>query len=126
VNVVVLDTNPLLRFFLNDIISQADETEKLLIKAKKGQINLLVPQIVIFEMEFALNKYYKFPKSDIVKHLNSVISMDYLNIQNQDLFKQAIEVYEATTLSFPDCFIKSYALKQNAKLFTFDQDLIKL
>jgi predicted nucleic-acid-binding protein len=123
---IVVDTNAFLRFFLNDISEQAESVEKLLQRGKNGEVKLIVPQVVIFEIHFALEKLYKIPKEEIIETLKSLISMDYLQIQDKDIFGKALERYSKYNLSLPDCFLRSAAEKENAELFTFDKKLEKL
>ncbi len=125
-NEFIVDTNVFLRLILNDIPKQADEAEKLLKQARVGKIKLLVPQIIIFEIEFALSKYYKFPKSKIIDKLNAIISAKYLSVENEDIFKRAVKVYKKSNLSLVDCFLLVKAELSGTALFTFDKELKKL
>lgn len=123
---VLVDTNGFLRFILNDIPTQKEAFEKVLQDARLNQLVLLVPQIVIFEMEFALSKYYQFSKEDIIKRLQSITSASYVKIQDQDVFQTALKLYSMQTVSFVDCFLLAKAKKEGAELFTFDKKLRKL
>jgi len=83
---VVADANVFLRFILGDVHSQKMEAERLFLKAKKGDITLIVPQIIIFEVEFALTKYYRFKKSDVIFRLESLLSADYFDVDKKKFF----------------------------------------
>ena len=123
---VIVDTNAFLRFFLNDIVEQKKAFEDALHKAKRNEIILIVPQIIIFEIDFALAKYYHFSKGEIIKRLKSIISRSYLQVQDQNTFIEAIELYVKYNIAFVDCFLISKAKVEKADLFTFDQKLKKL
>ena len=125
-NSFVVDTNVFLRLILNDIPKQADKAEKLLKQAKAHKINLTVPQIVIFEIEYALTKYYGFPKDQVIDKLTSIVSAKYLTCQNREIFNKAIELYKGINLSLVDCFLTAYADKIEGKTFSFDKNLNKL
>lgn len=125
-NSFVVDTNVFLRLILNDIPKQADKAEKLLKQAKAHEINLTVPQIVIFEIEYALTKYYGFPKDQVLDKLTSIVSAKYLTCQNREIFNKAIEFYKGINLSLVDCFLAAYADKIEGKTFSFDKNLNKL
>lgn len=122
----IVDTNIFLRLILNDIPKQADEVEKLIKQAQKGHVKLLVPQIIIFEIEFALAKFYKFPKDQIIDKLDSILSAPYFEIQDGGIFKGAIIIYKDKNLSLVDCFLKAKSDTEETKIFTFDKDLAKL
>ena len=123
---LTVDTNAFLRFILQDIPEQADEVEELFKKAQLKKIELFVPQIVIFEILHALEKYYSFPKNTVIEKLSSVISAKYLMIQNRILLKKALEIFKQKNLDLADCFIFAYSEDKNAELFTFDKALKKL
>lgn len=123
---VVLDTNIFLRILLNDIAEQVNKAEKLIQEGKRSKKILIVPQAVIFEITFALEKFYHFPKENIIDKLNSILSSGYFQIQDIDIFKDAIEIYKQKNLSLIDCFLYTFALKNDAELFTFDRDLQKM
>ena len=123
---LVVDTNALLRFILDDVKDQADKVEKILKKAQDKKIELIVPQIVIFEIEFALSKYYGFSKSEILDKIEAILSDKYLKIQSQTTFKKALALYGRTSLSLVDCSLAAYSMENNAQIFTFDKDLHRL
>lgn len=123
---VVVDANAFLRLFLNDIPKQADEVEKLLKRAKEGIIELFIPQITIFEIAFALDKYYHFSKEEITEKLKSVVAASYLKIQSREVFKRSLRFFDKENLSLADCFLASYAKQKGIAIFTFDKDLKKV
>lgn len=125
-NQYIVDANAFLRLFLNDIPNQADQVEDLFEKAKGGKAELLVLQITVFEILFALDKYYHFPKQNIIEKLKSIISSSYLKVQNREIFKKAVEIFEKENLSFADCFLVSYGIHKDIPLFTFDKVVDKL
>ena len=120
-----IDTNIFLRLVLNDVPKQADKAEALLKKAKKGLVKILVPQIIIFEMEYALSKYYKFPKGEVIDKLESLLSTPYLTVQDGDIFRKSLRGYKDKSLSLVDCFLLAKAEIEGARIFTFDKDLAK-
>lgn len=122
----VLDTNTLLRFLLNDIPEQVKEVEKKIEQAKNGKIRLHVPQIVVFEIHFALVSQYGFDKQAVIDALKKIIILDYLVVSDREIFMEAMELYKEKNVSLPDCFIKIYAEHYQAGIFTFDKDLLKL
>ncbi len=123
---LVVDTNALLRFLLNDIPSQVIQVQQKIEQAKLGKYSLVVPQIVVFEIAFALTKAYGFPKIDVAKNLKKIITSSYLQVDQDDIFTEALDIYRDKNLSLPDCFIKIYAKRINAQIFTFDKNLEKL
>lgn len=123
---IIVDTNVLLRFLLNDIPHQAKECEQLLIKAKNNEIKLYVARATIFEIDFILRKYYGYEKVVVIDHLKPLISAPYLIVESRILFNRAIIFYKTENISFVDAFLLVKAETEKAELFTFDQALQKL
>lgn len=119
----VLDANAFLRLFLNDIPSQADKVEKLIKQAKENKVTLLIPQIIIFEITFVLEKYYHFSRSEIIEKLKSLLGSSYLKIQNRSIFKRSLELFMIRNISLADCFLICFAEQKEAGVFTFDRKL---
>jgi len=122
---IVVDTNAILRFILNDVSSQAKQTEGILLKAKDKKIEIVAPQIVVFELQFALEKYYRFGKDVVIEKLKSIVSTSYIEIQDRRTFLSALNLYESTNLSFVDCFLKAFSHDIQSDLFTFDKKLTR-
>lgn len=123
---LVLDTNTLLRFLLHDVASQSKQVEELFLKAKDKKVKLFVPQIVLFEVQFALSKYYKFPKKNIVENLQRFIMAPYIDVEDKEIFHKALELFNEKNIDFVDCFLVGLTQLTKTELFTFDKDLRKL
>ena len=124
--VYYVDTNVFLRFFLKDNLSLYNQAELLLRKAKEGKVKIIVSTVVIFEIGFVLKKYYHLEKQEVIKHLNTLIALDYVVVDERDIFQNAIFWYMSSSNSLEDCFLKAKAQKIGAELFTFDKKLKNL
>lgn len=123
---VTVDANVFLRLLLNDIHLQVKEAEKLLEQAKKSTIKLHVAQIIIFELNFILDKYYNLPKIEIIDKLKSVVQTPYLEIQDREVFIDALKIFSDSNISLADSFILAKSKIENWELFTFDKQLNSL
>lgn len=123
---VVLDTNALLRYLLDDIPSQSQEVREKIKEAQNKEIELCVPGIVLFEIVYALTKEYGFSKEKVVRGLKKLISADYLVCDEKEIFREAFELYNNANISLADCFIVAYAKARNANIFTKELSLIGL
>lgn len=122
---LLLDTNVLLRLFLDDIPAQTLKVRQVIENSKKGKIKLHLPQIVIFEVEFSLRKYYKFDKEKVIGVLESLFSLDYLVVETRFIFSEALKIFRVANLDFVDCFLIAKSKFENKKLFSFDKKLQK-
>ncbi len=123
---LVLDTNAFLRYLLNDVPDQANQVAELFKAAKTNELKIYAPQIIIFEIAFALDKYYKFPKNKIVDKLGVLLTTPYLQIQDVRVLQDALILFNSKSLDFVDCFLNCFAQNKDAKLFTFDKNLHNL
>ena len=122
---IIVDTNVFLRFLLEDIPSQKKEAENLFRKAQKGSIEIIVPQIIIFEIEFILRKYYKFPVAVISSKIKSLLNAEFFQISERTLFLKSLEIHQSKNISFVDSFLISFAELEDLELFSFDKKLLK-
>lgn len=122
---ILLDTNSLLRLLLNDIPPQKKIVEELLHKAKSKEIYIRIPEIVVFEIEFALNKYYSVPKDEVIEKLQIIMTLNFIEIESKHVFTTALEIYSNQSISFVDCFIRAKSSIENYELFTFDKKLLR-
>lgn len=120
---IILDTNIFLRYILNDIPKDAKRAEKLLTESKDGKLKIFVPQIVIFEINFALDKYYQIDKDKIVTTLVNLITSEYLEIQDRTVFLSAMVVFKNKNISFVDAFLLALSDSCSAELITHDKKL---
>ncbi len=123
---IIVDTNGYLRLFLNDIPDQANKIEKLLKQAQNDKIQIILPQIIVFEIHFALEKYYHFSKEEVADILKTLLSTDYIQVESRQLFILTLNLYCTVATSFVDCFILSKTKLEKAKLITFDKKLKKI
>ena len=120
------DTNFFLRFILQDNQKQARIAEKRLTEAKEGKISIFFPDEVILEMEFVMRSFYRIDKDDIVKTLQSLLKMSYLEIENKVLWSKTLQVYEKRNISLIDIFLHHKARQMQAEVLSFDKDFKKL
>ena len=122
---IIIDTNAILRFLLNDVATQHNEIFELIKKAQSKKLKIIIPQIVVFETYFTLKSYYKFKKETLLKILESLLSADYLEVENKQIFMDTVKIFRSSNLEFVDCFLVSNSEMLGLDLFTFDNNLKK-
>ncbi len=113
---VVVDSNVLLRFFLEDNIDQFQKAKKLLM----GEKDLFIPESVCAEVGFVLEKVYKFPRARIVDVYRVLLSAISIRVPSEIPF--AVTLYEESSIAIVDCIAAAHA--QGNKLATFDKKLL--
>lgn len=121
-----VDTNFFLRFLLDDVPEQASEVQNFLKQAKKEEIRLIVLTPIVFEMNYALYKEYRLPLEVVTRHLGAIVNMPFVEVENREIFQEAILVRLRTDLDFVDCFLSVKARAEGGEVLSFDNDFKKL
>ena len=94
--------------------------------AKDNLIRIKISALVIIELDFALTKFYKFSKIDVIEKLFSLIQVPYLEIEKRDIFLQVFPLYLKSNFSLVDLSLLYEAMDDDRELLTFDRKLKKL
>ena len=117
----MIDTNVLLDWLLD----RNEEHSKLIDKLFSSIKELQIPDIIIVELTFALEKVYELSRGIVTENVNKVIDESVFNC-NRALFRRALTDYAThPALSFVDCCLIHYAELQHATpVWTFDKKLV--
>ncbi|MCL2283299.1 MAG: PIN domain-containing protein [Fibromonadales bacterium] len=115
---VVIDTNVVLRFLLND-----DEEQSYLASQVIANANCIVPIEVITEAIFVLSKVYSFDRTIICEKIKDFAKVKKSMLLEREIVCHACEVYAGSALDFVDCLIDGYTKIKGCKAFTFDKKL---
>ena len=118
---VVIDTNAVLRFLLNDNEEQSKYVSRLLIEA-----NCIVPVEVITEAVFVLSKVYYYGRKSICEEIKDFAEIKETMLLEKDVVCYACDVYANSNLDFVDCLIDGYTEIKGYNAFTFDKKLRKI
>ena len=116
---VLLDTNLIIRFLLNDDPKKAMRVEKLLNNRTKS---ILILDMVIAEIIWVLKSYYKFDKDLIIDKIRSLIHFHTV-LCNSGLLDRVLTVWEQNNISFIDAYIVASAESDNLKIYSYDVKL---
>lgn len=122
--VKTIDGNLIIRFFAADDPQKADAVEKLLKKAKKGELEL--PDVIIAEIVWVLTSFYKLDKEEIVEKLEGLLFLDNIKM-NRPVLKRSIEIYCNYSVSYTDAYLIAYTLEGGSNSFySYDRELDKV
>ncbi|MEA3238888.1 MAG: PIN domain-containing protein, partial [Candidatus Bipolaricaulota bacterium] len=117
-----IDTNILLRYLQNDLPEQADAVEALLKRAAAGNASLATNVMVIAELVWTCESFYKLSKQEIRDTVLMILNTPGLQVENHDLLLQATLLYADQNIDFIDAYNGCWAKNQKIPLvFTFDQ-----
>ncbi|HHX60521.1 MAG TPA: type II toxin-antitoxin system VapC family toxin [Epulopiscium sp.] len=118
---IIVDANVILRYLLQDI-------EELFGKAVKviEDEDIYIPNEVMAEVVYVLEKVYKVDREDIEKTLMSLISYTNIKVDNKDLIKTALQLFSVRRLDFVDTLLFAYNKVEDYEVITFDRKLNKV
>jgi len=122
-----LDTNIFLRYLTKDDEEKAYKVLDLLKKIERGEEKTITSPLVIFELIFTLQKYYKLPKEEIRDLVLPLINLRGLKLPYKAVFEKALETFPNTNVSFVDLFNYFFMLEHKVKeIYSYDEDFDKL
>lgn len=121
-----VDTNVIVRFLLHDVQTQYDATMALFEQAKSSNADIFLVPEVLFEIDYVLTKVYHVKKTIIVNNLKEIITTPYIHVLEREQLIEALSLYERLSIKFVDAYLFSIAKKEQAEVFSFDQDFRKL
>lgn len=118
---IFIDTNVFLRYLTNDLPIQADAFEKWLLCAARGDCVLITSTLVIAEMVWTLESFYKLSKENIQIKILAILNTPGLEITEDDTLLQAMIWYVDKNVDFIDAYNAAWMVKQGIKTAcTFD------
>jgi predicted nucleic-acid-binding protein len=119
---VFFDTNFLLRFYLDDIPKHSAKAKKMVQAAKESSLLLVTDLIVICEMVWVLDSFYKLDKKEISEKMTNLYRTAGIVILNGEILPDALAVYIDKNIDFTDAIIGASAIKNNIEyLASFDK-----
>lgn len=123
---IIIDSNVLLRFLINENSHLQIEATKILTKAENGKLIIILNEIVIAECIWVMMSHYKMDKSTVFEKIKSLIIKDCFEMVNRDLIYNSLKLFRQVNLSWIDCYLCCQSKSLDVKLITFDEKLIKL
>ena len=121
---IAFDTNVLLRLLLNDDARQSKQAQAVVDRAISASDRVLLPDIVLCELEWVLDSVYKLPKSKIMETLRRLLDAEEFAFINRVAVAQALESYRKGKADFSDYLIgESSAVAGATTTYTFDRAL---
>ncbi len=116
-----VDTNLFLRFLTNDIPKQARILERLLERGANDEISLISNSMVIAEIVWTLQSFYKFSKAKIDEVVSPIVASRSIEFSERDVLLQALEDFHTLNIDFIDAYIAGW-MKENGitEIFTMN------
>ena len=122
---IFVDTNVLLRFFLEEQGEQFQSSKRLITQIEEGIHQAQTSSIVFLEVSYVLKSIYKIPSREIVEVLKSIRSLKNLKVIEKTNLDRALQLHSKYNVKFSDCLIASQ-IPENTVLITFDKEFNKI
>lgn len=118
---IIVDTNIILRYLLND----NDELNKKSIEIIDNN-PIFIPTEVIVEVSYVLKKVYNVEKEKISEAIKLLLNMEGVQFQNKETIDLAFKIYAEKNFDIVDCMLYAYHMNEKYDIKTFDKKLKNL
>jgi predicted nucleic acid-binding protein len=123
---VVVDAN----VFLSTLVRRNDEqraaAKALLLKAEDGELQVVLPQFVVFEIVYVLQSTYRIPATELALMLRDLIALPGILVIDECPWKRVLDYWPNPLSSLADGSIVAVAASNRYDaIATFDQKLAK-
>ena len=116
---VILDTNMILRYLLNDNEKMRETAKKYLCAG-----NVWITLEVAAELVYVLNGVYKLERKAIAEKI--IRFLNVADCKESAVLQLALNTYALHNLDFVDCILYAYNEVKGIEIATFDKKLLRL
>ena len=99
-----VDANLFLRYLTNDVPAQAEALDRLLQRAAAGEVTLVTNALVMAEIVWTLESFYRLSPADIRPKVWAMLNTPGLEVAETELLGAAVDVYVEKNVDFIDAF----------------------
>ncbi len=119
---VLLDTNIVLRHALGDDQSHRQQAQRLFERASEGDLRLLVPSLVIAQVVWTLESFYRASREYITALLRALLATPGVTALEPRVASRCIEIYGAYNIEIVDAYLVALAEQTKTPLLaTFNK-----
>jgi len=123
----LIDANIILRFLTNDNPTQAAACENLLREVESGQTQVYLADIILADIVWTLEKYYRVEKSQIRTKLTQILALSGLRCVSKNIITAALDIYCDKNIDWTDAFVASQMLTANQnEIYSYDKDFDRI
>lgn len=117
-----IDTNLLLRLWLDDDPAQNKRLDALLAEHGRAPGSLLVTDVVLAEAAWTLKSAYEQDKDALLVALRSLLAETAFAFEDREAVASAVSLFESGACGFADCLIVAKHARQGCQFTaTFDR-----
>jgi predicted nucleic-acid-binding protein len=121
---IAIDTNVLVRLFINDDVLQAQKARALFDNYADIDESLWIADIVLIELVWALDRSYARPRDEICTVLRALAGNATVCLESGTCLREAIALYAQGPAGFADCMLAVKASHAGCNaLHSFDKEM---
>lgn len=117
----IVDANVVLRYLLNDSDDLSEKAAEIL-----ENIIVFLPNEVIAEIVYVLEKVYKVKRKSISSALLELFEYENLEVSDIGIISESLRIYAERNLDFVDTLLYAYHKLGKHEVYTFDKKLNSL
>lgn len=125
----LIDTNVIIRYLVEDpdtIHPKFKGVYSFFEKVEKGELQVQLPELVLFEAFFVLTRFYKVPVIKAAQTLELIVALKGISMQDKTLMRSCLTLLQNKKIDLVDAYILALSRQKNIKtVYSFDADLKK-
>lgn len=120
-----VDANVLLRFLTGEPKPMAEQAARLMRRAERGEVLLILSPLVLAEVVWVLKSFYRHTYDGISRVLIPLLSADGVEVEDRELLIRSIELARDKNVDFLDAVLALQAVRDGETVCTFDESDFK-
>jgi len=101
-----VDTCFFLRYLTGDPPDQAEQAERILQQAERGEIQLVIPPLVIAEIIWALEtSVFNLSKQEAAEKAIAILNLRNIHVDNARLLEEAAVLHAELNIDYTDAYL---------------------
>jgi predicted nucleic-acid-binding protein len=121
----LIDTNVILRYLLDDHQKFSPRAKAFMKKVSQAKIKAEIRAVVVAEIIYVMEKFYKIPKHEITDTLSRLLNFTGIVNSDKSEILEALLKYEETNADIVDCLLAASSNPEKV-VVSFDKDFEKL
>jgi predicted nucleic-acid-binding protein len=121
-----VDANVLLRLITNDPTDLAERATQLALRAEQGEVTLRVSPLVVAEIVWVLNSFYKYSRAQVTETLIPLLTSEGILLAQSAQVIAALEQMASVNVDFIDAYLAEVSRREGEAVVSFDRDFKRL
>jgi len=104
----------------------SDRATRLVERAEQGEITLRISTVIVAEIVWVLNSFYKYSRTQVAEVLIPLLTSEGGLLEDGEQIVVALEWMAAANVDFIDAYLAEVARRNHEAVVSFDQDFRRL